>query len=769
MGTNARRDPDEAGPNPPVTDPRTPGSTPARSSHHDVPAAYTFLNVTLDMQRQLLVRGTDEIRLRPRSFDVLSYLVRNAGRLVGKQELMDAVWADVAVTDDSLVQCLVEIRRELGEAEDCIKTVRGRGYLLDCEVHQAPRADSSVRDVESRSAAVVEAIAETPIDSKSHNSAFMRMTAGRLPIVLGVGVIVLTVIVLTVIVGRSLLRPNASPGSVATAVRFTIPPPPGMAFGSPGFGVNIETTAIAFSPDGSQLAFVATDPAGRSRVWLRPLATLDERSVPSTDGATSVFWSPDSRSIAFFASGRLMRLDLSSGAVVKLCDVAEGTGLFGTWGTDAILFAAPVGQAIFRVPPGGGSATKILGPDPSAGEITVGWPWFLPGGREFLYLARLPNREGRVKLVEAGKPPSTILSAISNVQSVAPDYLVFSRDGTLVAQRFDFVTHRLVGDVFSLEAPVQYSRSTGRTNFSVSPTGALVYQSHADIAELVWFDQSGRELGRIAPPADDVRVRISPEGHRVLFHRVDPRLGLADLWMTDLTRGVETRLTWDPHGGVGVWLPHGRGVIFTAERDGPPHLFYEDLETLTERELLPAKRQLQMPTDVSPDGRTVAFEQISERGDADLWTVPVDGSQPPAPLLTSSFNERGLHFSPDGEFAAFTSDETGRGEIYVAPSTLLTAKKRISSGGGSIGRWSHDGRELYYLAADGHVMAVPIRTAPALRIGAPVPLFAINGRWPWRDFDVSPDGKRFLAVVPQVMANEQALTAVVNWTAQLRH
>jgi Tol biopolymer transport system component len=151
------------------------------------------------------------------------------------------------------------------------------------------------------------------------------------------------VIVLAVIAGRSLLRRNVSTESLATAMRFTISPPPGTAFGAQGFGVNIETTAIALSPDGSQLAFVATDPAGRSRIWLRPLATLDARPVPSTDGATSVFWSPESRSIAFFASGRLMRLDLSSGAVVTLCDVAEGTGLFGTWGSDAHPVCSPRG------------------------------------------------------------------------------------------------------------------------------------------------------------------------------------------------------------------------------------------------------------------------------------------------------------------------------------------------------------------------------------------------------------------------------------------
>jgi DNA-binding winged helix-turn-helix (wHTH) protein len=398
MGTNARRDLDETGPNSPVPARRAAPAIPADAHQHDNPTAYSFLNMTLDMQRQLLIRSTDEIRLRPRSFDVLSYLVRNAGRLVGKQELMDAVWGEVAVTDDSLVQCLVEIRRELGEAEDHLKTVRGRGYLLDCEVYQGPPANS---------AAAAERPNETPVESRENRSALERMSARHLPIAFGVGVVVLALVA-----GRSLLRPNAATGSGATAVRFTIPPPLGTAFGASGVGVNIETTGIALSPDGSELAFVAVDPVGRSSIWLRPLATLEAAPIPATDGATSVFWSPDSRSIAFFASGRLMRLDLSSGAVMPLCDVAKGTGLFGTWGSDAILFAAPEGEAIFRVPPGGGSAAKVLGPDPSAREISVGWPWFLPDGRSFLYLARLPDREGHVKLAEPGTPPVTILSAI---------------------------------------------------------------------------------------------------------------------------------------------------------------------------------------------------------------------------------------------------------------------------------------------------------------------------------------------------------------------
>jgi eukaryotic-like serine/threonine-protein kinase len=747
MSPNARRDLDEIAPNPP---------------------AYTFLNVTLDMRRQLLIRGSDEIRLRPRAFDVLRYLVTNAGRLISKQELIDAVWADVAVTDDSLVQCLIEIRRGLGGAEDRIKTVRGRGYLLDCEVRPSTAPDSNIREEEPRSVEVVDNHIEPRVESTSRRSPLDWMRARPALTVLG-----LSALVAAVIAGRAWLRSSASTASPGNLVRFTISAPPGSVFGagpwSASVAVNVETIGMALSPDGSQLAFVATDPSGRRNIWLRPLQSLDARLLPATEGASSVFWSPDNRSIAFFAGAKLKRLDLSGGAAVTLCDVSEGTGLSGTWGRDDILFAAPEGHEIFRVSAAGGSVARELGPDAAAHEISVGWPWFLPDGRRFLYLARTPDREGHLKLAEPGQSTVTLRSAISNAQWVDPDYLVFAREGTLVAQRVDLVERRVVGDVFSLAAPVQYTRSTARTNFSASRTGALVYQPHTDLFQLVWFDRSGRDVGRIDAQGDYLRARISPEGRRILFHKADPKLGTSDLWLTDIARGVETRLTSDPSSEVsGAWLPDGHGVIFAAERGGPPHLFYKDVETGAERELLPSAQRLQIPTDISPDGRIVAFEQVSERGDADLWTMPVDRTRPPTPLIASAFNERGLRFSPDGQVVAFVSDESGSTEIYVAPLSMISARRRISNEGASTARWNPNGRELFYSAADGSVMAVSIRTAPSLDIGVPIRLFGMAGKWPWRDFDLSRDGRRFLAIVPKVMANEQPLTAVLNWPAQVR-
>jgi len=321
--------------------------------------------------------------------------------------------------------------------------------------------------------------------------------------------------------------------------------------------------------------------------------------------------------------------------------------------------------------------------------------------------------------------------------------------------------------VLAVAAPVQYSRSTGRSNFATSRTGALVYQPRSDLSQFVWFDRSGDELGRINPQGDYLRVRISPDGHQLLFHRAEARLGTYDMWTRDLVRGVETPLTSDPSSEVsGVWLPNGESVIFAAERGGPPHLYRKDLATGSEVELLPATQRRQTPADISADGRIVAFEQINERGDADLWTLELDGSQPPRPLIASSFSERGLQFSPDGQTLAFTSNESGRPEIYVAMRSTLGAPIQVTNGGAATPRWSQDGRELFYVSASRELMAVPIRSGARLEVGVPLALFSITGKWPWSDFALSPDRKTFLAVVPQLRANEQPLTVVLNWFAR---
>ena len=372
-------------------------------------------------------------------------------------------------------------------------------------------------------------------------------------------------------------------------------------------------------------------------------------------------------------------------------------------------------------------------------------------------------------LAEPGKPPRPVLPVASKVEWVNPDYLVFVRDGTLVGQRFDLSSGRVMGDPFSIAETVNYFFPTGAAQFTTSRDGALVYQAHRNQARLVWIDRTGREIAAVGASADYFRVRISRDGRKAAVDRVEPRREAYDIWVFDLERGLETRLTSATGAEIGgAWLPDGSSLVFSGTaQGGPPHLFLKDLATGAERQLLP-RGAFQEAEDVSRDGKFVAFKQRGVHGYFDLWILPLSGELIPSPLVQTLFNEQGLRFSPDGRYMAFSSDESGRDEVYVAQFPLRGGKTRVSAGGGWRPHWSRNGRELFYLSDDG-LFSVPVHLGPSLDLRAPELLFALRGNVPWLDFDVSPDGSKFLAVVPELIADAQPLTVVLNWTAEIGH
>ncbi len=370
-------------------------------------------------------------------------------------------------------------------------------------------------------------------------------------------------------------------------------------------------------------------------------------------------------------------------------------------------------------------------------------------------------------LAEADGSARQLLTAVSNVQYVEPGYLVYAREGTLVGQRFDAGRAELTGAPFSLAASVRYFYSTAAARFTAA-RGALVYDTSFDRDRLVWIDRSGHESGTVSTPGRFISLRISPDGSRLLFSRGQPQIGTFDLWMADLDRGGEQRLTSEPTSEVGaVWSRDGRTAFFTADRLGPPHVFARDLRAGVEREVLPAG-VLQTAEDVSPDGKTLAFSDRSN-GNSDLWTSPIDRPRERSPVFQSRFTEAQLRFSPDGRFIAFSSNESGRSEVYVAAFPPTGEKSVVSTAGASSPRWSRDGRELFYMSGDRQLMAVAVGTPPALRLGPPRALFGLIGRRIWKDYDVSPDGRRFLAIVTDLLGDAQPLTAVMNPFADAGH
>jgi Tol biopolymer transport system component len=572
------------------------------------------------------------------------------------------------------------------------------------------------------------------------------------------------------LVAALLLRPGV-PRSPAPAIRFGLAPPEKGAF-----EYSIEGTFLAVSPDGSRIGYVASDPQDGRRIWVRPLSALEARPIAGTEGSSSLFWSPDGQSIGFFAGGKLKRVDLSGGAAVPICDVAGAGGWSGTWGRGGdILFSSIQSAAIYRVSSSGGEPAEAVRADPSLGRGRLAWPWFLPDGERFLYLLRLQGNAGNLMLAEPGKPPRALMAMLSAVQYADPGYLVFSREGTLLAQRFDWKIGRLSGEPFAISDHVRYFLGTSSAAFALSRSGTLAYQAQEDVRRLVWIDRTGQEVGTVGPPGGYVRFSIAPDGRRVFFDRARPGIGTPDLWSFDLERGVETRITSEVNSELApLGLRDGRGLIYSATRGTPPQLYHRDLATGKENPLFPKAGSFQQAEDISPDGRTLAWVERSERGTFGAWTAPLSDTGKPVSLLESPFHIGQVRFSPDGRFVALISAESGRSEAYVMPYPGPGEKIRVSLGGASLLRWSRDGRELFYLSTDRQLISVPIRTTPSLQLGSPTELFSVKEK-AWQTafggadgcFDVSPDGKRFLAAVPEVLADKLPLTVVVNWAAEV--
>ena len=551
-----------------------------------------------------------------------------------------------------------------------------------------------------------------------------------------------------------LLIGGASPGSSALTplpVRFALPPPAGSRYGS-----GIEATSVSVSPDGSTVAFVAFRPGVPSRIWVRPLSDEAASEVPGTDGALSMFWSPDGRTLAFFAGGQLKRLDLPGGTPVKVCDVPVNIGLSGSWGRQGdILFANVNGDRISRVSAAGGVPVDVMVASPeSRGRLL--WPRYLADGRRFIFTEFNANLQGRIMLARPDGSTTPIVDAVSQAQWIEPDWVIFVREGTLLAQRVDLAAGRAVDDPVSIMGPVAYSAATGWSNVAASPNGTLVVQWHLDENRVAWFDRNGAEAGRIGSGAY-TSVRLSPDDSTLLFTRVRPELGTRDIWATDLSRRSEIPVTSSPGMETGeVWLPGARAVVYAAAQGGPPNLLHKDLSTGAERRLLTDQR-FQFPNDVSADGSQVIYQQRTRLGNWDLMMVSIADPSRVSPLFTSDFSELEARLEPGGTRMSFTSDESGRQQVYVSPFPATGAKTAVSTAGGISARWRRDGRELYFISTERQLMAASI-DAGGLP-GTPRALFDVGA---WLDYDVARDG-RFIAVVSEVVGAEQPLAVIVNW------
>jgi hypothetical protein len=410
---------------------------------------------------------------------------------------------------------------------------------------------------------------------------------------------------------------------------------------------------------------------------------------------------------------------------------------------------------------------RVLGVDPSD-PVALLWPEFLPDGRHFLFQALTPN--GKSRELRVGSLDSRDVRAITPLASrfeyAEPGYLIYVRDNALFAQPFDAKKADLSGEPTLVAEDVHHFFGPGHAAFSVSQTGVIAYQAAKTPVRLVWLDRRGKELGVLGQPAVVDFVRISPSGNRIAANVEDSRFGTFDLWVFEAASGASTRLTSGQiDESAPVWTPDGARLLFRRDDKGPPDIAQMVVGSPGSERALLIQPGVQQPEDVSRDGRRLVYLQDAATT-PDIWLMSLDGDPRPKPWLRSPFNERNPRFSPEGRWIAYDSDESGTREVYVALTDGAGEKKRISPSGGRAPWWNRDGKELFYAAPDDSIVAVPVTSGASSQTGTGAPLFRLETGI--RNFDVSPDGSRFLVSTPLDKSPESPIRVILNWDSVLK-
>ena len=548
-----------------------------------------------------------------------------------------------------------------------------------------------------------------------------------------------------------LSRPRAN-GPTASEIRLEISTPP-----------TTDPLSLALSPDGQKIVFVASY-AGRPQLWLRPLDSASARPLPGTEYSSMPFWSADSRSVGYFVNSQIQAVDLEGDAVQPITSSAV-VPAGAAWNSDGVLlFPIVPDSPLFRLSTKGGTPLPVPNLEPR--QLGHRDPLFLPDGRHFLYYVAGDAQTRGVYVGELNGAGSRRLLDADSAAAYSPSgHLLFVRQGTLFAQTFDKERWELSGSPHPVAERVAFGGVASATALSASAAGPIAYRtgSTGGKRQLVWFDRSGKPLSAVSDPLSSgpAYMSVSPDYKRLAVQRSTD--GNADIWLLSLDRGGAVRFTTDPRPEIApIWSPRGDRIVFSFSAKSGFDLYQKAIAGSVSEALLTTDESKQA-TDWSQDGQYLLYRSSNPKTGMDIWALPLTGDKKPFPVVQTDFEERDAQFSPDAKWIAYQSNDSGRFEVYVQPFPGPGARIPVSTGGGAQVRWRRDGKELFYIAANGELIAVSF---DAGRIGSPVRLFLAHVG-AFQDISLphyipSLDGQRFL-MDTAVEENAPPITVILNW------
>jgi serine/threonine protein kinase len=546
---------------------------------------------------------------------------------------------------------------------------------------------------------------------------------------------------------------------------------PENTFFSQQSGGNSSGGQISISPDGQKIAFVATDSLGKTHLYVRALSSLTALSLPSTEGAYYPFWSPKSDFIGFFVEGKLKKIDASGGPPLSICDALAGRG--GTWGVnDIIIFTPSPFSPLFQVPAAGGTPVQVTLLDSSNNESTHRYPWFLPDGKHFLYVVRVnnTNREDEVRVGSIdGSISKVVLKSHSNA-IYANGYLLFVREQTLLAQKFDTGNLELKGNAVPIAEQIRFDGTFNHGSFSASQNGVLIYEGNLApvLNQMAVFNRDGSKITVLEGTQSVQEGAFSPDNSKIAYSTVSQQQRNENIWVYDISRKLSIRLTFNPKlENDPIWSPDGKKIIYTSDHGDGRGVFIKNADgTGDERKLLSYGSDI-FATSWIKDGKWICVTDSPHR---DILVYTADGQKPPIKFLQTDFVEEEGRFSPDGHWLLYMSNESGQQEVYVRPFPGPGGKWQISPNGIHYRAfWKGDGKEIYYISIDGKMTAVRVNAVGnSFSVGEVETLFDAFAEGVSYMLDASKDGQKFLVSYNPIQSNSELLTMVMHWNDELK-